>query len=114
MVQAQAKSLLNQKNESSEALAQAAERLVSALDALEERLGQFQAANRAEHSYKEHELGQLTLFERENEELKVEREQLNQAMRELSEQYDDLHKAAGTIYNKLEDSIKRLTRIIEQ
>jgi chromosome segregation ATPase len=113
MVQAQAAILLNQKNDSSEALTDAAERLVAALDRLEERLGQWRSALRAERSHSEHDLEQLVLFERENEELKAERSQLTQTISDLEGQYRDLHKVAGATYNKLEDSIKRLTRIIE-
>ncbi len=110
MVQAQAKALLNQKNESSEALAQAAERLVAALDRLEDRLSHCQAPPPAT----EHESGQLALFAQENETLRNEQADLHETIRELQSQYDDLHKVAVTIYNKLEDSIKRLTRIMEQ
>lgn len=113
MVQAQAAILLNQKNDESHALTISAERLVSALDLLEERLGQWQATLRAERSHGEHDSGQLVLFERENEELKADRAQLTQTISDLEGQYHDLHKVASATYNKLEDSIKRLTRIIE-
>ena len=56
---------------------------------------------------------QLALFERENEGLRQERENLNSAISMLQNQYSELHQVASTIYGKLDDSIQRLTHIIE-
>jgi len=110
MVQAHAHELLNQKNEGNERpLVSATGRLAQALDRLERNIRQLSASQARD--VKQHE--QLIAFERENAALKVERENLNGAIGQLEHQYSDLHKVASTIYNKLDDSIKRLTQIIE-
>lgn len=115
MYQAHARELLNQKDTGAEPglldasgpLGQATERLRAALDRLEGRVSQaLECENGAENPE------QLLFFERENESLRAERDSLNAAIDELKSQYDGLHKAASTIYNKLNDSIKRLTQII--
>ena len=36
------------------------------------------------------------------------------AIAHLQRQYNELHRVASTIYGKLDDSIKRLTQIIEE
>ena len=84
----------------------ATERLVNALNRLERNL-QNAAPSAPEDR------GQLALFGQENEELKAERAALTQAINDLQQRYDDLHKAASKVYGKLDDSIKRLTTIIE-
>jgi len=88
----------------------ATRRLVNALDRLESNLqhvtvGQDRCVLEAQ---------QLVVFERENAALKLERENLNAALAELQYQYNDLHKVASSIHGKLDDSIKRLTQIIEE
>ena len=110
MVQAHAHELLNQKNTApAHPLLAATERLVQALDRLETRLQQAKPAHAHEHKRRE----ELVLVVRENESLRQEREDLNGAIVELQQQYDDLHQVAGAIYNKLDDSIKRLTQILD-
>lgn len=87
----------------------ATRRLVGALDRLESNLKQAMVApDDADHPNQ-----QLMVFEKENSALRQERENLNAAIAKLQMQYNDLHKVASTIYGKLDDSIKRLTQIIE-
>jgi hypothetical protein len=112
MVQAHARELLNQKeagNGDSHPLYAATERLIGALNRLEQGLAQV--TTQKSRDVKQHE--QLVVFERENANLREERDNLDSAIGQLQNQYDDLHKVAGAIYNKLDDSIKRLTQIIE-
>jgi len=110
MVQAQAQQLLNQKSEPEQhPLVMATERVVAALERLEQNIPQI--ATQTARDVRQHE--QLVMFERENVSLKADRANLTTAISQLESQYSDLHKVAGTIYNKLDDSIKRLTRIIE-
>lgn len=87
----------------------ATKRLVTALDRLEDSLLEKMTVPSRDPEQDE----QLALFEQENETLRQERENLNSAIATLESQYGDLHKAASTIYGKLDDSIKRLTQIIE-
>ena len=88
----------------------ATRRLVDALDRLEHNLQHITTAqDRNTHSEQ-----QMVVFERENAALLQERESLNTALSDLQHQYDDLHKTASVIYGKLDDSIKRLTQIIEE
>jgi hypothetical protein len=118
MVQAHAYELLNQKESKNApnmadtprpSLFVATERLLTALDRLERNL-----QNVALQPPQDSQVGeQLIFFERENESLRQERENLNQAISQLQHQYSDLHQVASTIYGKLDDSIKRLTQIIE-
>jgi uncharacterized protein YlxW (UPF0749 family) len=118
MYQAHAKELLNQKDEaqssgmasSSHPLYTATERLVAALDRLERNMKTVTAA-RPPRDPRQNE--QMALFQRENESLKTERENLNTAISQLQHQYDDLQQVATTIYGKLNDSIKRLNHIVE-
>jgi uncharacterized protein YlxW (UPF0749 family) len=105
MVQAHAHELLNQKNtQNAHPLVLATQRLMAALDRLERGLQLSEA--------KDADTEELLVIARENDTLRAEREDLNGTISELQQQYDDLHKVAGTIYNKLDDSIKRLTQII--
>jgi predicted RNase H-like nuclease (RuvC/YqgF family) len=91
-------------------LNQATERVARALDRLEHSLQHVTVArDRDVHQDK-----QLTAFERENEELRQERENLNAAISQLKTQYTDLHQVASTIHTRLDDSIKRLSQIIEE
>ncbi|MDE3059686.1 MAG: hypothetical protein KGJ06_01585 [Pseudomonadota bacterium] len=119
MVQAHAQELLNQKE--AENASSGAELLQHPLYAATHRL--LEALNRLEHNLQRR-VGkpqeppesqeQLAFFERENESLRQERENLNAAISLLKRQYSDLHHAASAIYNKLDDSIRRLTKIIEE
>jgi uncharacterized coiled-coil DUF342 family protein len=123
MVQAYAQQLLNQKEavledpdaSSPQSATQhplyiATKRLMGALNRLERNLDRM-TEGRDEHH---HDHGQqLMLFARENEGLRQERENLNSAITMLQSQYSELHEVASTIYGKLDDSIQRLTHIIE-
>lgn len=112
MVQAHADQLLNQKNDASvpqSHLYIATKRLRDALARLEKNLQQMTVTqDRDVHQEK-----QLTAFERENETLRRDRKKLNDAVTQLQSQYGDLHQVASAIYGKLDDSIRRLTKIIE-
>jgi hypothetical protein len=88
----------------------ATRRLVNALDRLENNLKQVMVS----YDRDVHQEQQMVYFERENAALKQERENLNAAIAQLQYQYNDLHKIASTIYGKLDDSIKRLSQIIEE
>ena len=111
MVQAHASELLNQKegdDQSPRPIFAATERLAAALDRLERNLQQVAVAQARE--LQQHE--QLVAFERENVQLQQERDNLNHAIGQLKGQYTDLHRVATTIHGKLDDSIKRLTKIV--
>ena len=88
----------------------ATRRLVSALDRLEGNLQHMTVAQ----DRNMHQEQQMVVFERENAALLQEREDLNAAIAELQHQYNDLHRTASLIHGKLDDSIKRLTQIIEE
>lgn len=87
----------------------ATRRLVKALDRLENNLKHVARGKRDPRQEQ-----QMAFFEKENAALKQERENLNTAIAQLQYQYNDLHKIASTIYGKLDDSVKRLTQIIEE
>jgi hypothetical protein len=90
-------------------LIEASRRLMGAIDRLERNLQQMSVA-------KDRDLQQekrVVEFSRENEALKSERENLNKAINKLTGQYNDLQQVATTIHGKLDDSIKRITQIIE-
>ena len=122
MYQAYGNKLLNQKESqnadsgrilsdtSQHPLFIATRRLVKALDRLEGNLKQGlpRPAGNDESDEK------IIVFERENAELKQEREKLNRSIAELQRQYNDLQKIASGIYIKLDHSIQRLTQIIEE
>lgn len=117
MVQAYAQQLLNQKesaltssvHESEHPLQAATYRLVTALERLEHNLEQV-TVNAGRDSQNSQ---QVAVFERENATLRREQENLNVAISQLQYQYNDLHQVASTIYGKLDDAIKRLTKIID-
>ena len=112
MVQAHAYELLNQKEANGvkpRRIFQASQRLTAALDRLEGNLQSVTTQQARDIRQNE----QIGLFERENQALKQERDKLSGAIEQLEYEYDDLQKVASAIYNKLDDSIKRLTQIIE-
>mgnify|MGYP003395914174 CR=1 FL=1 len=118
MVQAYAREVLNQKDEEkapalvyrSNSLFEATERLLSALDRLEHSLAHQPRAGADVRTSER----QLQVSRRENAALLEEREALNIAVDQLKAQYGDLHSTASGIYNKLEDSIRRLTQIMKE
>ncbi len=87
----------------------ATNRLVTALDRLERNLQQVSVAKDRDIQQQR----QLVSFSRENESLKAERKNLNQAIDSLTKQYEDLQQVATNIHGKLDDSIKRISQIIE-
>jgi hypothetical protein len=118
MVQAYAEEVLNQKDSESTASAVvyrsnslflATERLLGALDRLEQGLDR-RLPDHGGDALAE----QLQATWHENAALRQERESLNTAIDDLKSQYSDLHRAASGIYNKLEDSIRRLTQIMKE
>ena len=88
----------------------ATRRLVKALDRLEGNLKQIAV----QHDGGEDQQEKIIYFEHENHALKQEREKLNSSIAHLQRQYNEVHRVASTIYGKLDDSIKRLTQIIEE
>lgn len=89
-------------------LEEASKRVHRALDALE-------AATRNQAKPLDHQaLDQqhLQLVVDENNSLKGEQKQLNEAIDMLQDQYDDLQKVATNIYGKLDDSVRRISKII--
>lgn len=115
MYQAYAHQLLNQKEsgvssaEATHPLYVATRRLVDALNRLEQNLGKVKAEREKGNGQAE----KLEAALSETAALKQEREVLSATALQLQGQYDDLHQVAGAIYTKLDDSIKRLTQIIE-
>ena len=118
MVQAHANQLLNQKesqngssgaDSSQKPLYAATDRLASALERLERNLQHSMNAAAADPQM----AVQLDAFSQENQALREERANLDGAIVQLQDQYNDLHQVASTIYNKLDDSIRRLTQIME-
>lgn len=87
----------------------ATNRLAAALERLEANLQKSSAKPASDPQIQQ----QLDVFERENESLREERANLDGAINQLQDQYNDLHQVATTIYGKLDDSIRRLTQIIE-
>ncbi len=90
-------------------LIMASRRLMTALDRLERNLQQVSVMRDREVA-SEH---KLNLFIRENENLRLERENLNSAFTSLTHQYEDLQKVAKNIHGKLDDSARRITQILE-
>ncbi len=81
---------------------------MAALDRLDYNV-QVRAAERGKTA-EQHE--QAAFYARENEVLKHERANLTATIEKLEHEYTDLQKTTGTIYKKLNDSIKRLNNII--
>jgi len=117
MVQAYAQELLNQKESQTEpeapyaldTLFAATERLTAALDRLEQNV-RLSAAKEADEPPPG--AGEVAFFAQENQILSRERESLTATLKQLQDEYDGLQHVASVIYRKLNDSIKRLTKII--
>ncbi len=88
----------------------ATRRLVKALDQLEGNLKQVMLPDEVDAKYEQ----QMSNFQQENTALKQERESLNGAIARLQRQYNDLQKVANAVYDKLDDSVKKLTHMIEE
>ena len=87
----------------------ATRRVMTALDGLERKLQQ-ESVTRDRELMREQQLSQ---FVRENESLKEERENLNDVIAKLTGQYQDLQKVATNIHGKLDDSVRKITQILE-
>jgi predicted nuclease with TOPRIM domain len=87
----------------------AKKRLVSALERLERNLQHITVEQERDALQHQH----IQYYERENSALRDEQENLSQSITQLRQQYDELQGVATTIYGKLDDSIKRLTQILE-
>lgn len=87
----------------------AAKRLTLALDRLENNLQSLSVARDRDVQQEQ----QVVFFERENAVLLQERESLSSTIADLQHRYNDLHKVASSIHGKLDDSILRLTEILE-
>ena len=87
----------------------ASHRLVAALDRLERNLQELSVARDRDVLQQQ----QLSQFTRENESLRAERETLNLVIERLNSQYNDLQKVATNIHGKLDDSVKRISQILE-
>lgn len=90
------------------ALATALGRVTAVLDRLEAGIQQRNIEQGHQERHEQH----LTLVVNENRQLQDEQQKLNQAIDELQTQYDDLHKVAVNIYGRLDDSVRRITKII--
>ena len=90
-------------------LIMATRRVMEALGALEHKLQQVSVARDRELAREK----QISQFARENENLKEERENLNDVIARLTGQYQDLQKVATSIHGKLDDSVKKITQILE-
>lgn len=90
-------------------LIMATRRLMAALDRLERNLQQVSVSRDREVQNEQ----KISIFMRENESLKAERQNLTAAFGRLTDQYEDLQKVAKTIHGKLDDSARRITEILE-
>lgn len=89
-------------------LTAALEKIHAALDRLEVGVQQKSVENGHNEREKQH----LSLVVSENKALQEEQQRLNQAIDDVQNQYDDLHKVAVNIYGRLDDSVRRITKII--
>lgn len=80
----------------------------AALDRLDRGIQQ----KTVEKAHNEREKQHLTLITNENKQLQDDQVRLNQTIDDLQNQYDDLHKVAVNIYGRLDDSVRRITKII--
>lgn len=117
MYQAHAQELLNQKESVQAGFEQespqhplytATKRLVGALERLESSLERVAIEPPSVQAQQ-----QLAFFARENESLRAEREHLTNSVNLLQGQYNDLQQVATTLHAKLDDSIKRLSQLLE-
>ena len=90
-------------------LSEATSRLLDAVDRLDSSIQQVTVqADRDERQQQ-----QLQFYERENNSLKIETEQLSASLNRLQEQYEELKRVATTIYGKLDNAISRITKIVD-
>lgn len=97
-------------NSSSEHLNHAINRLISALERLELNLQHVTVGQ--ERNVQQHQ--HLLNYQRENEYLLEEKERSQVIISNLQQKYEELQGVAATIYGKLDNSIERLTQILEK
>lgn len=95
--------------EPSTPLFNAMERLLSAVDRLDGSLKHVTVQQDRDI----HQQQQLQVFERENQTLREERESLGASLKQLQQQYDDLQRVASSIYGKLDDAIRRISKVVD-
>ncbi len=95
-------------NQNAPSLTNATRRLSSALERLEKNLQEKSIENGHTERQDQH----LSLVVSENDALRGEHDRLNEALNGLQTQYDDLQKVAVNIYGKLDDSVRRISKII--
>ena len=91
-------------------LYRATTRLISALERLESNLQHITVSKERDIQQHQH----LQQYQRENTELREEQEKLQTTIVDLQQQYEELQGVAATIYSKLDNSIERLTQILEK
>lgn len=89
----------------------ATRRVVSSLDRLEGNLKHLSRAMNQGHDQQEQKISE---YAEENAILHQERENLNASIAKLQNQYNDLHRVASGIYERLDDSIQKISQIIEE
>lgn len=99
---------MNAGNSSPSKLEKAIGRVHGAVDKLENSMRALAVDQDRQERSEQH----LRLVVDENTSLKSDQKQLNEAIDLLQDQYDDLHKVAANIYGKLDDSVRRITKII--
>ncbi|MGE3714457.1 MAG: hypothetical protein AB7F82_08055 [Alphaproteobacteria bacterium] len=99
---------MNTGNSDKNRLEQALGRVHKAIERLEKTVGAYSV----EHDRSQRTEHHLKLVVDENASLKQEQEQLSEAINMLQGQYDDLQKVATNIYGKLDDSVRRISKII--
>ncbi|MEQ1789733.1 MAG: hypothetical protein ABL857_04745 [Rickettsiales bacterium] len=88
----------------------ATNRLISALEKLELNLQQVTVGRERDVQQHQH----LLNYQRENAALLEEQKKLQATISELQQQYEELQGVATTINGKLDNSIERLTQILEK
>jgi regulator of replication initiation timing len=90
-------------------LYEATERLLTAVERLDASIQHVSVQTARDV----HQQQQMQVFERENNALRVEQEQLASSLSRLQEQYEELKRVATAIYGKLDNAIARITKIVD-
>lgn len=99
------------QNPQNNIISDATQRVIDALDGLENKLQQRQNQQMFVQNPAQN-LAQS--YQQENAELLYEQEKLQATIVSLTEQYGELQNVAATIYDKLDNSIERLAQILER
>lgn len=97
-------------NSSGQRLHLATNRLIDALERLERNLQQVTVGKERDIQQHQH----LLNYQRENMALIEEQDRLQANISELQQQYEELQEVAAKIYNKLDNSIEKLSYILEK